>query len=200
MPLTIEDRGRGNAVSCSPSEAQKLKGTIVLRGNGNTLTIGRIASSGGYVDLSLGTNCRVTIGDDCTLGSLVIHAARGACVSIGSRTIFNGTTRLLAHEKGTIAIGSGCLFASQIDVTLSDMHSIVDVASGKRLNPARDVTIGDNVWLGQRAMVLKGSHIEAGSIVGAAALVSGHVPANSAVAGVPAKVIRSGVTWRHELL
>jgi len=191
MPLALDDRGRGNSVSYSDSDAQQLNGEIILRGSRNTLTIGRNAASG-TIYLSLGTNCKVEIGENCKLGGLVIHAARGAQVSIGSNTIFNGHTRLLLHEKGRIAIGSGCLFASQIDVTISDMHSIIDAETRERVNPARDVTIEDNVWVGQRAMILKGSHIEAGSIVGAAALVSGHVPRNSLVVGVPAREILLG--------
>ena len=80
------------------------------------------------------------------------------------------------------------------------MHSIVDVASGARVNPPRDVIIGEHVWIGQRSMILKGSHIEAGSIVGAGSIVTGHVPPNSLAVGNPARVIRSGVTWNHKLL
>ena len=49
-------------------------------------------------------------------------------------------------------------------------------------------------------MILKGSHIEAGSIVGAGSIVTGHVPPNSLAVGNPARVIRSGVTWNHKLL
>ena len=90
--------------------------------------------------------------------------------------------------------------ASEIDMTISDMHSIVDVVSGQRLNPARDIVLEERVWVGQRAMILKGSHIESGSIVGAGAIVTGRIPANSLAVGVPAKVIRSGVTWAHKLL
>ena len=45
---------------------------------------------------------------------------------------------------------------------VSDMHSLIDIVTGSRLNPARDVTIEDKVWIGQNATLLKGSHICAG--------------------------------------
>ena len=199
MPLTIDNRGRDNVISYLEADASQLNGAIKIRGNRNSLTIGQHALSSN-IDVSLGTRCTVEIGENCNLGSLFIYAAKDAQVSIGGNTIFNGFSRLLLHEKGKITIGAGCLFASQIDVTISDMHSIIDAQSRQRLNPARDVTIEDRVWVGQRAMILKGSHIEAGSINGAAALVSGHVAADSLVMGVPAKVTRSGVTWTHKLL
>jgi acetyltransferase-like isoleucine patch superfamily enzyme len=80
------------------------------------------------------------------------------------------------------------------------MHSIIDVASGERVNPARNVIIEERVWVAERAIILKGSHIEAGSIIGAGSVVSGHIPPNSLAVGIPAKVIRSGVTWNHKLL
>ena len=111
-----------------------------------------------------------------------------------------GRVRLLLHEPGRIDIGADCLLASEVDVTVSDIHSIIDVASGKRVNPARDVMLEERVWVGQRAMILKGSHIEAGSIVGAGAVVAGRIPAYSLAVGIPAKVIRTGVTWNRKLL
>jgi len=199
MPLTIDNRGRDNVIAYLEADAPQLNGAIRIGGNRNSLTIGRRSLSKN-VSVSLGTGCTVQIGENCNLGSLLIHAERGAEVSIGSNTIFNGYSRLLLHEKARISIGAGCLFASEIDVTISDMHSIIDAQSRERLNPARDVTIEDRVWVGQRAMILKGSHIEAGSIIGAAALVNGHVAGNSLATGVPAKVTRSGVTWTHKLL
>jgi acetyltransferase-like isoleucine patch superfamily enzyme len=199
MPLTIDNRGRDNVISYQEADAARLHGEIRIGGSRNSFTVGRHALSSG-VKISLGNRCTVQIGENCNLGNLLIHAVRDAQISIGSNTIFNGFTRLLLHEKGRIDIGAGCLFASEIDVTVSDMHSIIDVQSRQRINPARDVTIEDRVWIGQRTMILKGSHIEAGSIIGAAALVTGHVAGDSLATGVPARVVRSGVTWEHKLL
>lgn len=53
------------------------------------------------------------------------------------------------------------------------------------------VTIGDDVWIGSRVMILPGVKIGKGSIIGAGAVVSKDVPEYSIVGGVPAKLIRS---------
>ncbi len=198
MSLNIVDQGVNNTIAYAKGDT-RLHGKITVRGSGNRIAIG--PGAGAYnLQLNLGSNCKVLIADHCTLGALFIHAAEKAEIVIGRETGVTGLVRLLLHEAGRIQIGAGCLLASDIDITVSDMHSIVDVESGKRLNPARDIVIEDRVWIGQRAMILKGSHIEAGSIVGAGSIVTGHVPANSMAVGVPAKVIKSSVTWDHRLL
>ncbi|MBV9758771.1 MAG: hypothetical protein JO047_17135 [Alphaproteobacteria bacterium] len=80
------------------------------------------------------------------------------------------------------------------------MHSILDAASGTRVNPARDVSLGDRVWVGQRSMILKGVTIGHDAIIGAGAVVTRSVPAHCIAAGNPARVVRRGVRWRPELL
>ncbi len=172
---------------------------LLIHGPDSRIAIGP-GCQAGDLHLELGTACAVEIGQACGLGDLFVHAATQGRVTIGAGTGIGGTLRLLLHEPGEIAIGTGCLFASEIDVSISDMHSIVDAATGQRINPAASVAIEDRVWVGVRAMILKGAHIQAGSIIGACSVVSGSIAGNSVAAGAPAKVVRSGVTWRHELL
>lgn len=87
-----------------------------------------------------------------------------------------------------------------MDISVSDIHSIVDLATGARINPARDIQVGERVWVGQRVLILKGSQIGDGSIIGAGSVVTGTIPKNVIAAGAPARVIRQGVTWRGELI
>ena len=195
--MTVENRGKNNVVELPPDGQRPLNGEIVLRGSNNRVSIGK-GSAALRLQVRIGSNCDVRIGDDCNLGQLYIYAERNGQVTIGAGSIFNGYIRFLLHEAGRIAIGQDCLFAGQVDVTLSDMHSVVDVETGERLNPARDVALGDHVWIGQRAMILKGAQVQAGSIIGACALVTGEIPPNCMAVGVPAKVIKTGVTWKHE--
>ena len=55
----------------------------------------------------------------------------------------------------------------------------------------RPVTIGNDVWIGDRVIILAGVEIGDGCIIGAGSVVTKSIPAYSIAAGVPCKVIRS---------
>jgi acetyltransferase-like isoleucine patch superfamily enzyme len=57
------------------------------------------------------------------------------------------------------------------------------------------VSIGNRVWIGAGAKILKGVSIGDGAVIAAGAIVTRDVPAGALVAGNPAQVIREGVTW-----
>ncbi|MBS5021131.1 MAG: CatB-related O-acetyltransferase [Alistipes sp.] len=57
-------------------------------------------------------------------------------------------------------------------------------------SPFRKVRVGNDVWIGSRAMILGGVTVGDGAVVGAGAVVTKDVPAYAIVAGVPAKVIK----------
>lgn len=199
MAVQLVDEGMDNSVRLPGEKAERLHGSIILRGSGNGLWIGDGSVASG-LHFELGSACSVSIGEGCNLGNMFVCLRQRAHLSIGARSGFNGDVRVLLHEPARVAIGAGCLFASGVDVTASDMHSILDAVSGQRINPSKDVDIEARVWIGQRAMVLKGAHIGHDSVIAACAVVAGAIPPNCIAAGVPARVVRQGVTWIHDLV
>jgi acetyltransferase-like isoleucine patch superfamily enzyme len=114
-------------------------------------------------------------------------------------TLVIGDRTFIGHEcafnlRHGIHIGAECLLAGGIMIQDNDGHPI-EAAARRAGEPAPEsavaaVTIGDGVWIGRRAMILKGVTIGDNAIIGAGSLVLHDVPANAIVAGNPARLIR----------
>lgn len=140
-----------------------------------------------------GDSNRLLISSEARIAGRIELCGDGNTVTIGARTRISGAF-LGAHNGTSIVIGSDCLFSTEIDIRTTDSHGIYD-AAGRRINPDKDVVVADWVWLGLGVTVLKGSRIGADCVIGARALVAGDIPPNSVAAGIPAHVIKRGVTW-----
>lgn len=105
---------------------------------------------------------------------------------IGSYVLMSPGINIRCAKK--ITIGKSAMIASDVSITDSDWHGIYDrtdyVASPK------EVVIEENVWIGERSLILKGSKIGKNSIIGAGSVVTGEIPPNSVYAGNPAKFIK----------
>ncbi len=102
----------------------------------------------------------------------------------------------LDGDGRSCVIGDDALISNDVWIRNYDMHAIHDLASGAQINrPACDTVIERHVWLGQDALLLNCELIGMGSIIGARALVKGTVPRACAAAGIPARVLREGVSW-----
>lgn len=199
MPVTIDDRGANNQVDAPDGFLEAYHGTITFEGHHNHVMIGRGSHCNGLSILcrSHGT---IHVGDHVRLETLRVYLLAASKLIIGEHTAFVGDASIAAHEARDITIGHNCLIAGGVSFTVSDMHSIVDVDTGERVNPPRPIHVGHRVWLGTMSTILKGTTIGDGSIAAANSLVSGAFPANVLVGGIPAKVLRSNVTWRNDLI
>ena len=92
----------------------------------------------------------------------------------------------------SIVIGRDCAIGRDVIIRSYDGHFVCD----DDYQVAKPIIIGEHVWIGQRAMILKGVSIGDGAIVAAGAIVTKDVPAHAVVAGNPARVIRGNVNWK----
>jgi len=98
----------------------------------------------------------------------------------------------------SVTVGSGTMLGANVTVADTDFHPVDHPA--RRYAPMPDsqpedaVTIGNNVFVGTGAIILKGTTIGDNCVVGAGSIVKGAFPAGSILAGNPARVVRQTVT------
>lgn len=95
-----------------------------------------------------------------------------------------------------IIIGNNVLFASKIFVTdhfhgQMSKESFLKPPALRSLHSKGEVTIGDNVWVGEGVVILPGVSIGENCVIGANSVVTKSFPKNSIIGGNPAKLIRS---------
>lgn len=94
------------------------------------------------------------------------------------------------QDQGGITIGDDCLIGH--NALLATLNHGMDPAHRADMEPA-PIVLGRGVWLGSNVTVLPGVTIGDGAVVAAASVVTMDVPANTVVAGSPARVVRDVV-------
>jgi acetyltransferase-like isoleucine patch superfamily enzyme len=144
--------------------------------------------------VSLGRNCRMNSGTRINLvgsGQRVgIYASRNACLAIGDRV---GISNSVVVATESISIGSDTLIGGGCMLVDSDLHSLplgphVGDADPRRPR-SRSVQIGSCVFIGAHSIVLKGSCIGDGAIVGAGSVIAGVVEPHTVVVSPHAQAI-----------
>lgn len=112
----------------------------------------------------------------------------GQNITIGPRTFVN--YHLTALDVAAITIGADCQIGPNVQL-LTPTHPVQPEPRRDKLESARPIVIGDNVWLGGGVIVCPGVTIGENSVVGAGAVVSRDIPANVVAVGNPARVIKT---------
>ena len=147
--------------------------------------------------------------EDVVIGSHVVFMGglarcyRGGKLCIGSYCAFADGLSLIAFRSVTI----GDFFLCGRDVYISDTnehplepelrrrHTIAGLTRGmppdRSVAAWKPVCIGNDVWVGEKAIIVKGVSIGDGVVVGAGAVVTHDVPARVVVAGNPARIVKA---------
>lgn len=194
-----------NRIRVAPGNTLRIEGAFLhnccleIEGRGNVLTIGSNAWMDGLTVRMQGDRHVLEIGPECRFkGTRIDFEDTGCRLSIGEGTTIEGANLAVTENDSSITLGRDCMLAFGIDVRNGDSHAIVDAVSGARLNPAADIRIGDHVWIGAHAQILKGVHIGDGSVIGIRSVVTHSIPAGVVATGVPAREVRAGVRWQRE--
>ena len=116
----------------------------------------------------------ISVGDDVNLGTRCFIKSPWAKVKIGNKVLFGPDVVIIGGDHNVALTGR--FIKDMNDTTLPENDA--------------DVTIEDDVWIGARAIILKGVVIGRGAVVGAGSVVTKSVPPYAIVVGTPAKVLK----------
>ena len=175
------------------------------------LTAGKLGTTGfhlgkhprllGLSHMHIGKNFHA--GDDVWLEAVTAYAGEAFTpqILIGDNVNFSDRVHIACIYG--ISIGAGTLIGSRVIVSDhghgkyrgEGQDSPASIPAQRRLHSPAAVVIGRNVWLGDGVAVLAGAHIGDGAIIGANAVVTGTIPAQTIAVGTPARPIRQ---WNEE--
>ncbi|MBW3084521.1 2,3,4,5-tetrahydropyridine-2,6-dicarboxylate N-acetyltransferase [Austwickia sp. TVS 96-490-7B] len=133
---------------------------------------------------------RIIIGPWVHVGAGTSLRCHEGTLRVGAKTVFG--RRCTVNTWLDVEIGDACLFGD--DVYLCDFDHVttrLDIPIKDQGIVKTPVRIGDDVWLGTKVAVTRGTRIGSGSVVGAASVVRGDFPPHAVIVGAPARVVRS---------
>ena len=161
----------------------------------------------GFSRVSRAYKSSIVIGDNCNFRSgyffnrmginkkcYIVTLKKGAEIKVigvgGGGGNDAGLSGAVVTCAGKVTIGNNVLLGAESFITDYDWHGITPDSRRKPPSP-KEVVIGDNVWLGYKAIVLKGVTIGKNSVIGANSVVTKDIPENVIAAGNPCKVVRA---------
>ena len=173
---TIEFVGKGNILYCDKNVTLE-DSKIVFHGNNSIVYLS--SNYNNYkLDVSMYNNNTLYFGKD---------------------NYINQKLLIILSEEKNLFVGNECLFSTGIVFRTADPHLIYDNKSHERLNYSKSIYLGDHIWVGQNTIILKGTQIDSGSIIGAMSLVSGkRIKHNTINAGVPIREIKKKIFWTRQ--
>lgn len=172
---------------------------IDIIGNNNEVVISesvRLRNTKIYIR---GSNHKLVIHKSARIDNTEFWFEDDKCIiTVGEKTTIKGAHIAVTEPNSKISIGSDCMLSYGIDIRTGDSHSIIDLSTGKRINFAKDITIGNHVWIGAYVHILKGVTVGDNAVLGIRSVVSKDVPGNTIAAGVPAKIVKTNIDWLRE--
>jgi len=160
------------------------------------ISTGRTITIGDNVEINALSKNGIQMGNNVSIHRNTIIECTGVIRQVGEGLVIGNNVGMAQNcfiqVRGTVVIGNDVMFGPGVSI-FSEDHGFADPDTLMLDQPVtrKGVVIGNNVWIGTRAIILDGVTIGDGSIVAAGSIVKTSVPPYSIVAGVPGKIIRS---------
>lgn len=148
------------------------------------------AQLGGGKYITIGNNTRIAQQARIMCFDNISNEKLTPKMTIGDNVFMGRNTTILCANE--VTIGSNAMFGSYCFI--SDENHGMDPSDDKRYEcqplQLSKVSIGENCWIGEKAIILPGVSIGDNAIIGAGSVVTRNIPANTIAVGNPARVIK----------
>jgi acetyltransferase-like isoleucine patch superfamily enzyme len=197
LGFSIEDFGSNNRIIANRFRSRDC--AITLLGSNNTIEIGPDCDFQKVRLTICGSNCRVLFKDRVELQDAFLWITENDSeFTMDVASSIRESRAAITDHAGRIRIGADTVIALGSDLRCGDGHTMYDTQTGEILNRAEYIEIGAHVWITSDVKILKNVRIGSGSVIASRAVVTKDIPPNSLAAGVPARVLRTNVSWRRE--
>ncbi len=168
---------------------------ITITGHSNKVYIGSKVRFTGRINIS-GNDNVLRIEENCIVKSSCFWFEDNKnTIIIDKNTSIESNSELSVIEGTKIEVGEDSMISSEVYIRTGDSHSILDL-HGSRINPSKDIHIGNHVWLGHRCAIQKGAKISENSIIASSAIVTKQFEqSNCILSGTPAKILKENINW-----
>lgn len=124
-----------------------------------------------------------------------ISVDKDAHLELGNNFTVTAESEIVVQKN--IQFGDNVLISWDCLIMDTDFHKIYD-QTGELINSPEPIIVGQKVWIGCRTVILKGSKISDGSIIGASSFLSKDISSESGIfAGNPIRFIKSNISWEN---
>lgn len=168
-------------------EYENSEGSILIASGANAflgMPIGAPSRRSAITKIHLKSGAKLSLENNSIIGSgCSILLGENGKISIGENSYIAANSIIGAGER--VEIGNNCMISWEVTIIDDDGHTF------KTHSQIEPIKIGDNVWIGTRAVILKGVVLGNGCVVGAGSVVTKSFPKNSIIGGVPARLIKT---------
>jgi acetyltransferase-like isoleucine patch superfamily enzyme len=179
-----------------------------FRGNRNNLGIGEAGSFANTLIDCKGSDNALWIGAKVyvLMSAEFFLEGYGCSIRIGEKTSIQSAVLSCNELETSIDIGEDSMISPMVVFSSGDGHPIFKVDTFQRLNLAKRIVTGKHVWFAANTRLMKGAQIGDNCVVGYGSFVNrpmkdeaGRLACNALIAGTPAQIRRTGITWSRQL-
>lgn len=124
-----------------------------------------------------------------------MYSWRNGYIVIGEKTSLGQYLDLRSGTGTRFTCGRDCMISYRVRMRSHNGHTIIDVRNKEVYNTKKNCTLGNHVWVGTGSLLMPGTKVGDGSVIGANSFLNGEFGKRVLIVGNPARILRDEIDW-----